>query len=244
MVETSRRYLSNTDVDRSLAVAGERYQQEGSRRTRRAGGGLRSGWANLDVAREVITAAPDVSRRVTVADINRALRGLFEVVHTNHLTPVVVVDDSDRFLQMVSPQGGATHDLLTPFVDRVLPWLAELDCAKVVAVHPTYAASDKWAAARRDGLAGDEIEVPLLENQGQMEAILARRLEAFGLSVELSGVLDDQARARLFTTYQQQPEPTIRNCLTLASSAVVLACDQRAETVTHLHVESAQADLG
>jgi hypothetical protein len=244
MVDTGQRYLSHADVDSSLAVAGERYQKEGSRRTARAGAGLNSGWSKLDVAREVVTAAPDVSRRVTVADVGRALGGLFDIVHSNSLIPVVIVDDSDRFLQIVAPETSAALDLLTPFVERVLPWLAALDCAKVVAVHPTYAASAQWAAARREGLAGDEIAVPVLINQAQIEAILTRRLEAFGRSAELPEVLDGQALATLFTSYRAQPMPTIRSCLTLASSAVVLACDQRADTVTHLHVGSAQADLG
>jgi hypothetical protein len=179
-----------------------------------------------------------------VAEVTRQLARLFELVHRNGLMPVVVVDDSDRFLQVVASEKGSAPDLFAPFVKRVLPWLGEFDCAKVVAVHPNYRERSDWSGARREGLSGDEIEVPMLDRSAQIAAILTRRLEAFGVAAALADVVDEDSVARLFGLYTARTDPTIRSCLTVASFAVALACDQGAESVSPLHVESAQADLG
>ncbi len=244
IVDTAKRYLSGEDVDRSLAITGERIEREGTRRTRRGGAGIKSAWANMDLAKEVTTAAPHISAPVTVAAVGRALRDLLVIVRENGSVPIVVIDDSDRFLRVVKKQPEAAPDLFAPFVTKVLPWLSEFDCAKVVAVHPTYTGRDEWVVAKREGLAGSEVEVPTLEVEEQLAAILERRLEAFDVQADLDDVFEDGTVTGLFDIYEQQDNPTIRKCLTVAHAAVVFAIDQRAEQVAPLHVSSAQADLG
>lgn len=242
IIDGARRFLSGEDVDRSLAITGERYEREGEKRTRRRGAAVRAGWASADLAKEVQAAAPSISAPMNAAAVGRALRDLLVVIHDNEVMPVVVIDDSDRFLQVVRKE--QTPDLFAPFVTEVLPWLAEFDCAKVVAVHPSYVERREWGSARREGLAGQEVGVPTLSGHGQMGAILSRRLEAFDVGATLEQVFEDGTLAGLFEIYQHQDGPSIRKCLTVTHAAVVLALDQRAEQVAPLHVSSAQADLG
>src|SRR5712692_7974614 len=117
IVDGARRFLSGEDVDRSLAITGERFEREGAKRTRRGGGGMKAGWVSVDLAKEVQTAAPRISTPMNVAAVGRALRDLLVVIHDNEVMPVVVIDDSDRFLQVV--RKGETTDLFAPFVTRV-----------------------------------------------------------------------------------------------------------------------------
>jgi hypothetical protein len=244
IVDDAKRYLSAGDVDQSLAMASARYERSGSKRTKRAGGGVTYGFFNADAAKEVVTAAPDISVVVTAAMVATKLRDLFDIIHSNGHVPVVVVDDSDRFLQVVAPEPNQAPDLFSPFVTKVMPWLADFDCAKVVAVHPSYVDGQLWIKARQDGLCGTEIRVPILAGEGQLEAILDRRLDAFGMGAELEDIFAEESLTRLFEIYLEHPEPTIRKCLTIANAAVGLAIEQRADQVTGLHLDSAQADLG
>jgi hypothetical protein len=124
IVDDAKRYLWPDDVHRSLAIAGDRYLRDGGRTTLRTGAGLKSGWGNLDLAREVSAAAPSISMRVTAAAVASALANLFKLIHSNGPLPVVVVDDSDHFLRVhLKPED---TNLFSPFVTRVLPWLAAL----------------------------------------------------------------------------------------------------------------------
>jgi hypothetical protein len=244
IVDTAGKLLRAKDVERALEMAGERHEQQGRRATRRGVAGLTSGWGTLDVAREVTTAAPDISRRVTANEVTRRLDRLFdEVFASRQLMPVVVVDDSDRFLQVVALGKQAPPDLLGPFAARVLPWLAERNCAKVISVHPAYRDRPEWAAARLDGRAGEEVLVPRLDRADQLGEILAQRLVVFADGVELHEVVHDDAVTRLFELYSAAPTRTLRTCLTVANTALVLAYEQGAATVTRLHVDAAQADL-
>jgi hypothetical protein len=242
IVDSAKRMLSDEEKDRGLAVTGDRIAREGTKRTRKGGAGIKV-WGSLDLAKEVTTAAPSISAPVTVAVVAHALRDLLELVRRNGFMPVVVIDDSDRFLQVVKKQSVGAPDLFAPFVTKVLPWLAEFDCAKVVAVHPTYVGRKEWVAAKREGLAGAEIEVPTLDDEDQLGAILERRLDAFDAPRDLDDVFEDGTLSGLFDRYEQQETPTIRKVLTVAHAAVVLAIDQRADVVSALHVEGAQADL-
>jgi len=243
IIDSARRMLSGEDKDRGLAVTGERVGREGTKRTRKGGVGLKT-WGTMDLAKEVTTTAATISAPVTAAVVAHALRDLLQLVHENGFIPVVVIDDSDRFLQVVKKQPEGSPDLFAPFVTKVLPWLSEFDCAKVVAVHPTHTGRDEWLVAKREGLAGAQVEVPTLEAEAQLAAILERRLEAFDVKADLDDVFEGGTLTGLFDIYEQQDNPTIRKCLTLAHAAVVLAIDQRAEIVSALHIESAQADLG
>jgi hypothetical protein len=244
IVDNAKRYLSAGDVDQSLAVAGDRYERSGAKRTKRGRAGIAYGFGSVDAAKEVMSAAPDISVGVTAAMVATALQNLFEIIRSNGVVPVVVVDDSDRFLQVVAQEPNQAPDLFSPFVTKVMPWLADFDCAKVVAVHPTYVDGPLWIKARQDGLCGTEIQVPILAGHEQLEAILDRRLDAFGVTAELNDLFAEESLSHLFELYLESPEPTIRKCLTIANAAVGVAIEQRADHVTGLHLDSAQADLG
>ncbi len=244
IVDNAKRYLSAGDVDQSLAMAGDRYQRSGTKRTKKGGGGVTYGFGKLDAAKEVMTAAPDISLGVTAAMVATVLHELFEIIRSNGDVPVVVVDDSDRFLQVVAQEPNQAPDLFSPFVTKVMPWLADFDCAKVVAVHPSYVDGQVWVKARQDGLCGTEIRVPILAGEEQLEAILDRRLDAFGIAAGLKDLFAEESLTRLFDIYLEHPEPTIRKCLTIANAAVGVAIEQHADQVTGLHLDSAQADLG
>ena len=50
----------------------------------------------------------------------------------------------------------------------------------------------------------------------KLEAILDRRLDAFGIGAELDDIFAEESLTRLFEIYLEHREPTIRKCLTIA----------------------------
>jgi hypothetical protein len=241
IVDDARRLLTQSEVDHSQAVVGERYQRQGTRTSRRGGVGLTPAWLTLDMARELTTAAPDISRPVAARDVTRQIDELLDLVQSRGLMPVVVLDDTDRILQVVG--GDPTGELLDRFVRRVLPWLAERNCGRILSVHPSYLSNLAWRAARLDGRVGEEVTVPLLTEAEHIATILSRRMEVFEVPGELTEIVEAEAVARLFELYAGHAGGTLRQCLTLAQYAVVLARDAGATSVGRVHVEGAAAEL-
>lgn len=230
--------LSEHDRAHALAAASERYQAEGPRSTRRIGWSA----AHLDAAREITSVVETIARDTTIARMTSALADLLEAIGKRGSHPVLVIDDSDKFLKMVSKPGDE-EALVTAFLTRVLPWLCDLDCAKVVAFHPAYQANPRWSDAFYEGVTGLRVNVPRLHDAGQLTRILEARLYPFGVEAKLGDVVDDEAVTAIFEHYRATPAMTIRRTLTLAKLAVEEAWDSGADRVRPGHVRSALADL-
>jgi Cdc6-like AAA superfamily ATPase len=239
IVWDARIALSEHDRAHALASASERYEAEAPHITRRFG------WsgAHLDAAREITSIAESISRETTTTRITSALDELLATIGKRGSQPVLVIDDSDKVLRMVGDSGGEKA-LVSAFLSRILPWLSELDCAKVVAFHPAYEDNPHWSEAIYEGLTGRRVDVPRLRDAGQLSRILDARLHPFGVQAALTDVVEDDAVAVIFEHYRGTPEMTIRRALTLTKSAAEDAWDSGADRVGVGHVRSALADLG
>ena len=235
----ARTALSEQARAHALAAASERYEAEAPRSTRRIG--LSAG--HLDAAREITSVAETIARDTTIARMTNALGDLLETMGKRGSHPVLVIDDSDKLLRMVSKPGDE-EALVTAFLTRVLPWLCDLDCAKVVAFHPAYQENPCWSDALNEGVTGPRVYVPRLHAVGQLTRILEARLCPFGGTAGLGDVADEEAVAAIFEHYRATPAMTIRRTLTLVKSAAEDAWDTGADRIRPGHVRSALANLG
>jgi hypothetical protein len=84
-------------------------------------------------------------------------RQILELFRSRGLTPVLVLDDTDRWL--TAPWLPDNRQIRSAFFSTVPRLLAEeLDTAAVIAVHPTYADDDAYRSAR--GFLSRTIGVP------------------------------------------------------------------------------------
>lgn len=184
--------------------------------------GLLQGEAAFEFASSA--ARIDVNR--PAAEVVQQAGRLFDLLRASELQPVLVVDDSDKWL------GAATEPMIADFFGRVLPWIAELGTAIVVALQPApYLHSRSYREARKAGVPERELEMPVLTEPQQLGRILAKRAEVAGVDEPLAGLFTDGAVAALFEYYSGEGEYSLRKTLNAANCAVDLAAEAGAVAV-------------
>lgn len=165
-----------------------------------------------DIRRE-LEAGADVAR--SAAEHLEALKRLTRLIRAVELEPVLVVDDSDRWLRRGEPR----RDLVAGFFGRVVRELAELQIGFAVAVHEHYLELDEYREAT-PGVLSARVDVPRLSEPGQLAEIIAHRIRSYGESGEL---LDDAALARLWEFYESDAGHSLRVTLQMVHTAVAEA---------------------
>ncbi len=240
---TERDILSQRDAQRHLGQAGgERYVQSGVTTARKVGGGLRTPWLVGDLGRELAEAAPDINMGVTPARVQRQLSQLFDRICGEGLLPVVVLDDTDRWLQVVSTEDSKDR-LVQGFFGEVLPWLCQLRCGLVCAIHDHYLEEQAWLRARTEGVVETVVTVPRLNMASQLAQILDRRLSAANIEAGVGDLFVDDAIDALFSMYESRGAYSIRSAINLAHAATQQAVEGGAKQVVARHVAAAREDL-
>jgi Cdc6-like AAA superfamily ATPase len=234
-----RDILSRKDAQQSLGeAAGERYIKAGRRTTTHAGVAMRTPWMNGDLARELAESAPEINMGTSPARAKREIDRLFKRIGDEGLQPIVVFDDSDRWLQ-VAGADAAHGDLVASFFSVLLPWLVEMRCGLVCAVDERYLQDAAWLTACAEGVIETTVTLPTLTAPSQFAAILAKRLVACDIDTDVSALFADEALAALFDMYVASGSGSIRAAITVAQIAVQFAVERNADQVTERHVRAA-----
>jgi hypothetical protein len=179
-----------------------------------------------EAAFEFASSAARIEVNRPAAEIVQDAGRLFDLLRAADLVPVLVVDDSDKWL------GSATEPMIADFFGRVLPWIAELGTAIVVALQPApYLRSRSYREARTAGVPERELEMPVLSEPGQLGRILAKRVEVAGIDEPLAGLFTEAAVAALYDYYAGEAERSLRKALNAANCAVDLAAEAGAVVV-------------
>lgn len=162
-------------------------------------------------------------------------RQLLDIIEANGLRPVLVLDDTDRWL---SDSWADSQELRAGFFGKVVRVLAEeLDSAAVVAVHPTYLTDPDYQAAT--GFLDARVEVPLLPGPEAVGRLLARRVEvALGHDDGCGGYVTDAALGVLFDHYRSAPNVRVA-VLHVAHLALTLAVDDGFTSIDEPHIRAA-----
>jgi hypothetical protein len=199
--------------------------------------GLPSWLARAEVAAEaggVLSVEVDRS----AAEVIAVLGQLVDVLEARDLRPVVVLDDSDAWLD--TAVGRRAH-LVVPFFGRVLPEVVEeLSCGWVVAVHDHYLTREDFP--HEAGMFPSRIAIPELQDSGAIAKILERRIQYWLDSDEVStgDVFEDGAIGALFAAYGDSAG-NLRTPMQYAHAALEAALDDGAPRITEHHVQVAAA---
>ncbi len=215
--------LSETTVARRVGKA--------PGRARRFGFGLLGAQVNADLTKQ-FEERPEVPRSADEA-LGTVGQMLAMLVDPGGLVPVLVFDDSDRWLG--DPESVARRE----FFGRMLPSLRELPCALVVAIHRRYLRDDDLLSDIGRALEV-RIDVPRLPDVAALRAVLDARTQAH-CEIDSASVITDAGLDRLFATYSSGMRNELRGVLTTMHLAVAEACDAGAEQITAGHIDAAIA---
>jgi ABC-type branched-subunit amino acid transport system ATPase component len=179
-----------------------------------------------EAAFEFAGSATRIEVNRPAAEIVQQAGRLFDLLRASALQPVLVVDDSDKWL------GAATEPMIKDFFGRVLPWIAELGTGIVIALQPAhYLESRAYRDARRAGVPERELEMPVLREPVHLGRILAKRVEVTGVDEPFAGLFTETAVEVLFDYYAGEADCSLRKTLNAANCAVDLAAEGGAVVV-------------
>lgn len=191
------------------------------------------GWMGAELGAELTrqaSAGRSIDRSAT--ETLETVHQMVEIIRAESLVPVLVFDDTDRWLT-----GSAYEEpeaLVSGFFGRVLPELAELRCALVVAVHRRYL-NDQTTQAAVQRTLDTPIEVPSLTSSAAIAQVIGSRVRAHasedGAAPSIRDVLTEAAVDRLFQHYQHGLRGELRGVLGAVHIALAEACDGRAEII-------------
>lgn len=183
-----------------------------------------------EIGKEV-TRQTKVEMHATFADKTDALVQVFQTIHDSGLRPILVFDDTDRWLR----NGGV--DLAASFFGETVRWMLDLPAGLVVAVHPSYFEM----SSRPDVLEylDTQIDIPVLDSPTSIEAILTRRIEQYAeiTAPDLGDVLDADVSAVLLELYGEFG--SLRRALQVCHIALHEAVGAGANRISSGHIVAA-----
>lgn len=186
-----------------------------------------------DVKRELEPALEVERSAVEYLD---ALKRLMRLIRTIELRPVLVIDDSDRWLRRGEPRPG----VVGAFFGRIVRELAELETGLAIAVHERYLQLDAY----RDntvGVINTRIDVPGLTEEGQLARILDHRVQIVRGGEDSAEIFDADGLARLWRFYADEGGRSLRKTLQIAHTALSEAARVEAGHVGLALIESSIA---
>ena len=166
-------------------------------------------------------------------------RQLLDIIEGNELRPVLVLDDTDRWL---SSSWANSQEVRSGFFRKVVRVIAEeLDTAAVIAVHPEYLPDPDYQAAA--GFLDARIEVPHLPDAAAVGRLLAQRAQVALNRDQVDGLVTADACNALFDHYSSSPNVRVA-VLQVAHLALTLAVDDDSPHIDQAHVHAAIVETG
>ena len=226
------------DVSTESVTGTRRRVTEGRRRSRSLG--LELPWLTGELAREVDRQTEN-ENLISLWEKTEVIALILDRIQSDHLQPVMVFDDTDRWLAATDP------DTISRFFREVVRWLTDLRTSVVVATHAYYLELDP---ASTDPPSADLLEfldtrilIPRVPNAAMLARILEHRISCHLKDTNyqdavLSDAVTEQAVEVLFDFYSQGT--TLRKALQTAHIALADAFSAGAETIQASHVIAAQ----
>lgn len=194
-----------------------------------------------------IEAARDVKRVMEVeadssTDRLEQLADVLQAIKAHQLVTVLVLDDTDKWLQSAIPDAAERRRAL--FFTQIPRLIAEhVNASLVMAVHPEYHSDPAYRSGRE--FLEEEIILPPLPTHEALVRVLRRRV-AVALDDQggsLAGRFTTAATELLFSHYQAHREPSIRGHIILnVHRALAHAIDADVDRVGEEHVAAAIAE--
>jgi hypothetical protein len=194
----------------------------------------------LGVRVELATELRTVSEQATLdrpgQQVIDEARAILDTVQAHGLVPVIVLDDTDKWLQVPGLPDPGAH--LSGFFSQVPRLLAEqLAVPAVLAVHEHYLDQRGYRASR--GFLETTLRVPPLPSRNALQELLAHRAET-ACEEPFEWLVTEPAMESLMAHYLRGPARDVRRrVLFVAHTALARACDEGADLIAFRHVELA-----
>jgi hypothetical protein len=189
----------------------------------------------LELAAELDSAtAPPAPR--TGQEVIEQARRILELISARQLLPVLVFDDTDKWLQVSAPADSVR--LVDGFFGRVVRLLAEeLPAAAVIAVHNQYVTQPGYRSAA--GFIESSIHVPSVPDVGGLGRILSQRVADL-TDRPLEDLITSSALRLLMRHYLRGRSGDLRRrVMYVAHTALARACDDASPEITERHMRLA-----
>ena len=166
-------------------------------------------------------------------------RQLLDIIEAKELRPVLVLDDTDRWL---SPSWANSQEVRSGFFRKVVRVIAEeLDTAAVIAVHPDYLLDPDYQAAA--GFLEARVDVPHLPDATAVGHLLARRARVALDRDDVTSLVTAAACDALYDHYSTSPNVRVA-ILQVAHLALTLAVDDDSTSIEEPHIHAAVVETG
>lgn len=195
-------------------------------------------WMGLQV--ELAGELKTVSERAEVdrpgQEVIEEAQAILATVAAHGLRPVVVLDDTDKWLQVPGLPDPGAH--LAGFFSQVPRLLAEhLAVPAVLAVHEHYLDHPGYRAS--GGFLEATLRVPPLPDRDSLQRVLTHRAHGW-VDEPFDQLVTEPALDALMGHYQAGPSRDLRRrVLFVAHTALARACDEGADLIAYRHVELA-----
>ena len=163
------------------------------------------------------------------------LEDVLTIIRAEHVRPVVVIDDTDKFA--VPRPAGVDADAVDGLFSNGVRVLDDLRVDYVVAAHPRFIGVSGYDAAAGKFLR-TRLEIPWFDLERRpLSAILAKHLRAHGIEADPDAIVSETALAALWGLYSS--EQNLRDTLEVAHRAARRADDRRGETIEDKDVSAA-----
>ena len=242
-VATAATLLDDVQREEALTRSSDRLHVPPRRRVTRFGLPLPSPLTPA-LAAELHSATQGIDQPTSTVTVADTLADLLRIIDANGLVPVLVLDDTDKWL--ARPYLPDRAHVVARFFGPVLAMLHDLPAALVVAVHEEYREMPAYQQAV--GTFERSLPLPPVDRAG-VAAILDRRIVAtLAREAEEAPPLEDIFRAdaveRLHGYYVSGAAGSLRRTLQVAHDALLDALEQERDGVTAASVDAAVADLG
>lgn len=226
--------MDDRDRDRFRVESSDRELRPGRATTKSGSFGFDK-IIKLGAGRDVQSFAETLDRERTGGEMVVVARELFDTLRAHEIEPMLILDDTDTWLNL---PGNDKRQLADVFFAEVLrAFVREVDCPVFVAVHPHYGDLDGYRRARQEILEL-EVDIPRLPDAPVAVAkIIARALEVHQIATPVDELFEREAIDGLGWHYVERP--ALRNVVLVLGRAIYDARERRAEVVTAANVEEA-----
>ncbi len=172
-----------------------------------------------------------LSEKIYNDDRIAAIAELCEVIRARKLEPVLVLDDTDHFLQ----QGAIDRrPLVDAFFVNVVPMFQDFGCGIVLNAHSSYDDYETFRSAQKKHF--DEVlTIPVVGFEGFVK-IVEKKVRAVHADIPVNDLFDSDALEMIFLqVYLKKPKERMRDTMLVLQEAVLAAIHANADKVALSH---------
>ncbi len=230
--------VNEAERNQLLVEATERVTTPTKTLGHQGGIGVELPWLlKADAAREVTVTIQGADLTGSTDSVLDVIDRVVETVRANGLTPIIVIDDTDRWLQVGDTD---RRGLVGDFFGVIARMLAERGCGLVVAVHETYLDMPEYVNGTR-GFLTEAIHLPRLSAPASLAQILEHRIRLQAPTSAIDEAFTTDAVAGLHHYYEDVWNFSLRWTLQAAHEALTEAVAAGLDAITLATVDDAAA---